>query len=224
MSQETMVPQELLKKFNGAFVYRGRFDAFMSRGEHFITRDGNRFLRNGVECIYDGPHEDYALEISGGLITQWNRNLYRNGVGAPINKGRWSMWRPDSKERGILVQTGSRIFRNGTEFICETMDQNWMSDFQGGVIIQRDNQFLRNGKELICQSAWERWVSSSQGGFVIELHNRFLRNGTELVYEGMRDNWWTYRNGIMVQYDEKDGTKSLVYYNPFDHMASPFDD
>src|SRR3989344_1730258 len=153
MTQETVVPQELLKKFNGTLVYRGKFNGFISRGDCFVTRDDNKFLRNGTSLIYEGD---------------------------------WDGWRPDT---------------------------------QGNLIVRRGNKFIRKGTELIYEGNWDNWIADAQSGVVIELNNRFLRNGTELVYHGTRNNWWTYRNGIMVQYDERDGTKSLVYYIPFDHMA-----
>ena len=39
MSQETVVPQDLLRQFNGTLVYRGKFNGFISQGEYFITRE-----------------------------------------------------------------------------------------------------------------------------------------------------------------------------------------
>src|SRR3989344_5528261 len=192
MSQETVVPQDLLRQFNGTLVYRGKFNGFISQGEYFITRS------NGF--------------------------LYRNGGSTPIYKGRLGVWRPDTKERGIIIELGGRILRNGTKFICEDNSSNWTSDFQGGVIICRGSQFFRNDRDLICESLSSHWLPDARGGVIIRLFDQFLHNCTELIYEGGWNRWGSYRNGIMAEYDENDGTKSLVYYNPFDHMASPFDD
>src|SRR3989344_4315687 len=190
MTQETVVPQELLKKFNGTLVYRGKFNGFISRGDCFVTRDDNKFLRNGTSLIYEGD---------------------------------WDGWRPDT-QGNLIVRRGNKFIRNGTDLIYEGGWSDWEPDNQGNIIICRGKKLFRNGTEFIYEGEWGSWRSDAQGNVIIQLGNCFFRNGTELVYHGTRNNWWTYRNGIMVQYDERDGTKYLVYYNPFDHTASPFDD
>src|SRR3989344_1854777 len=190
MSQETVVPQELLRRFNGTLVYRGRFDDFISRGEHFVIHEDASLFRNGIELVYYGEGYSWSSDTQGD----------------------------------VFIQLDGRLLRNGKDTIYEGVLDRWAPDGWGNVIIRLNNRFLRNGTELIYQGKCDAWTSDAQGNVIIWLGNRLLRNGTELIYEGVWDEWWTYRNGIMVQYDEKDGTKSLVYYNPFDHMASPFDD
>jgi hypothetical protein len=180
--KEMLDPYADWRKYeNGELVchYEGSFSSFIPNAKGIVIMNGNKFLLNGVQILFEGRCERYWTHPNGVVIRNGDQ-LLLNGRDL-IYKGPYDS--VVNHPKGVVINLGQHKFLNGRKMIST---RSW-DKFN----LQQDRYIKLWGDHR------------HPDGVLIERDNKFtlvdMNRSEKLLYEGEFDDWAPYHDGIIIR-------------------------
>jgi|GEM_PF-1656626 len=181
-----------------------------SHPEGIIIRNGEKFLLNGRDLIYEGPFDQWEAHPKG-IVTRVGKDFFLNGRKL-LYQGDYDIhhdeWQPDFNLDGLIIRRKNNFFLNGEKLLYQGPCDEWKAHPDGFVIRIGDEFWLisLSKKELLYKGEWTSWDIYPGGmkEIIICHHNYYFwihypNNQKKLILsKRITNNWRAHNDGIIT--------------------------